>query len=147
MSHPKSVEQTLAIIKPDAVGDDCIGSIIDLWENDGLKVVGAMMTHLSKEDAQEFYAIHKARPFFNDLVEFMCSGPILVLVLEGKNAVEANRKRMGATNPDDAEEGTIRKLHGKSIDTNAVHGSDSVKNADIEIDFFGRRGLKRFPRS
>jgi nucleoside-diphosphate kinase len=129
-------EQTLSIIKPDAVGQNHIGSILTRFEKAGLKIVAARMTHLSKEQAEGFYAVHKARPFFKDLVGFMMSGPVLVLVLEGANAVAKNRELMGATNPKDAAPGTIRADFAQSIDCNAVHGSDSLENAKIEIGFF-----------
>lgn len=131
-----AIEQTLSIIKPDAVRDNNIGNILAIFEGAGLKIVEMKKLHLSKEQAQEFYAIHKERPFYNDLVEFMISGPVVVSVLEGDNAVLHHRDVMGATNPQDAAEGTIRQLYGASIDNNAVHGSDSIENAKIEIEFF-----------
>lgn len=130
------MERTLSIIKPDAVGNNLIGNVISYLEKANLKIIGAKMLHLSTAQAKDFYAVHKERPFFNDLVSFISSGPVLVLALEGKNAVQANRDIMGATNPKDAKEGTIRKNFAKSIDENAVHGSDSTENAKTEIAFF-----------
>lgn len=129
-------EQTLSIIKPDAVGANHIGAIVARFEKAGLKIVAAKMLHLSREQAEGFYAIHKHRPFFNDLVTFMMSGPVLVMALEGANAVAKNRELMGATNPKDAAPGTIRADFAQSIDCNAVHGSDSLDNAKVEIAFF-----------
>lgn len=129
-------EKTLSIIKPDAVANNHIGAILDRFEKAGLRIVAAKMMHLSQKQAEEFYAIHKERPFFKDLVSFMISGPVLVSVLEGDNAVKKNRDIMGATNPKDAAPGTIRKDFADSIDKNAVHGSDSLENAKIEIAFF-----------
>lgn len=129
-------EQTLSIIKPDAVAKNNIGDIIRLFEKNELKVVAAKMTHLSKEQAQKFYAVHSARPFYNDLVTFMTSGPVLVMVLEGKNAIAKNRDIMGATDPKKAAPGTIRASFASSIDANAVHGSDSSETAKEEIAFF-----------
>jgi len=130
------MEQTLTFIKPDATGANEIGSIIEKYESGGLAVIAGKMIRLSKERAGEFYAIHKERPFFNDLVTFISSGPIFVMVLEGANAVSETRKIMGATNPSEAEEGTIRAEFAKSIDENAIHGSDSLENAKTEIAFF-----------
>jgi nucleoside-diphosphate kinase len=130
------MEQTLSIIKPDAVKKGVIGKIIDRFESNGLRVASIKKIQLSKKDAEEFYAIHKDRPFFKDLVEFMISGPVVVSVLEGENAVAKNRELMGATNPKEAEKGTIRADFAESIDANAVHGSDSLENAKIEIAFF-----------
>jgi len=129
-------EQTLSIIKPDGVAKNQIGNIISYFEKSGLKVVAAKMLHLSKEQAENFYAIHKDRPFFGDLVAFMTSGPVLVQVLEGEDAILANRNIMGATNPAEATKGTIRADFATSIDENAVHGSDSLENAINEIKFF-----------
>ncbi len=129
-------QQTLSIIKPDAVAKNHIGDILALFEKEGLKIVAARMVHLSEADAKAFYAVHKERPFYKDLVSFMKSGPILVLVLEGNDAVAKNRKIMGATNPANAEPGTIRKRFASSIEQNAVHGSDSLDNAKTEISFF-----------
>jgi nucleoside-diphosphate kinase len=131
-----SNERTLSIIKPDAVGNNHIGEILARFEKKGLKIVAAKMMHLSQKQAEAFYAVHKERPFFKDLVSFMITGPVLVSVLEGKNAVIVNRDTMGATDPQKAEAHTIRKDFAKSIDANAVHGSDSIENAKIEIDFF-----------
>ena len=131
-----AIEQTLSIIKPDAVRDNNIGNILAIFEGAGLKIIEMKKLQLTKEQAQEFYAIHKERPFYNDLVDFMISGPVVVSVLEGDNAVRHHRDVMGATNPQDAAEGTIRQLYGASIDNNAVHGSDSLENAKVEIDFF-----------
>ena len=131
-----AVEQTLSIIKPDAVKDNNIGNILAIFEGSGLQVKQMKMLSLTQEQAQAFYAVHKERPFYNDLVAFMISGPVVVSVLEGDNAVMHHRDVMGATNPADAAEGTVRQLYGASIDNNAVHGSDSLENAAIEIDFF-----------
>lgn len=130
------MEQTLSIIKPDAVAKGVVGKILDRFESNGLRVAATKMLQLSRKDAQDFYAVHKARPFFNDLVEFMVSGPVVVSVLEGENAVAKNRDLMGATNPQEAEAGTIRADFAENIDANAVHGSDSLENAEIEIRFF-----------
>lgn len=130
------MERTLSIIKPDAVGNNNVGDIIARFETNHLRIIAAKMLHLSKDVAESFYAIHKERPFFNDLVQFMTSGPVLVMVLEGDNAVLKNREVMGATNPQEAAKGTIRKDFAKTIDENAVHGSDSLENAEKEIDFF-----------
>lgn len=130
------VQRTLSIIKPDAVAKDVIGDIIRRFEENGLSVIAARMAHLSAEEAGGFYAVHKERPFYKDLCQFMSSGPILAMVLEGNNAVNLNRQLMGATNPKEAEPGTIRADHANSIDANAVHGSDSPENAATEIAFF-----------
>lgn len=129
-------ERTLSIIKPDAIGKNHIGDIISRFEKGGLTVVAAKMTHLSKEQAQGFYAVHKERPFFKDLVSFMITGPVLIMVLEGQNAITKNREIMGATDPKKASPGTIRADFAHSIDENAVHGSDSPENAKIEIAYF-----------
>lgn len=129
-------ERTLSIIKPDAVAKGVIGKILDRFESNGLRVAALKKLHLSKAQAGEFYAVHKERPFFKDLVEFMTSGPVVVSVLEGDNAVAKNRELMGATNPKEAKAGTIRADFAQSIDANAVHGSDSLDNAKIEIEFF-----------
>lgn len=129
-------ERTLSIIKPDAVAKGVIGKILDRFESNGLRVAALKKLHLSKTQAGEFYAVHKERPFFKDLVEFMTSGPVVVSVLEGDNAVAKNRELMGATNPKEAKAGTIRADFAQSIDANAVHGSDSLDNAKIEIEFF-----------
>ncbi|HXH71556.1 MAG TPA: nucleoside-diphosphate kinase [Mariprofundaceae bacterium] len=131
-----AVQRTLSIIKPDAVAKNVIGDIIRRFEENGLSVTAARMTHLTNEQAGRFYAVHAARPFYKDLCKFMSSGPVLAMVLEGKNAVALNRQLMGATNPKEAEAGTIRADHADSIDANAVHGSDSAENAEIEIAFF-----------
>lgn len=130
------MEQTLSIIKPDAVLKGVIGKIIDRFESNGLRVAGMKKIQLSKVDASAFYAVHKQRPFFPDLIDFMTSGPVVVMVLEGENAVAKNRELMGATNPQEAQKGTIRADFAQNIDANAVHGSDSLENARIEIDFF-----------
>jgi nucleoside-diphosphate kinase len=135
-----SREQTLAIIKPDAVSANHIGEILMRYEKAGLKIVAAKMVHLSPEQAQVFYAVHKHRPFFQELVSFMSSGPILVLVLEGEDAVAKHRTLMGATNPKDAAPGTIRADFAKSIEKNAVHGSDSLDTSKMEIAFFFKTG-------
>ena len=131
-----AIEQTLSIIKPDAVKKNVIGEIYSRFEKAGLKIVHAQMIKLTKEEAEGFYAVHKDRPFFNDLVEFMTSGRVMIQVLEGENAVALNRQLMGATNPKEADVGTIRADFAESIDANAVHGSDSLENAKIEIDYF-----------
>jgi len=130
------VERTLSIIKPDAVAKNVIGEIYSRFERAGLKIVAARMKQLSRADAEEFYAVHKGRPFFNDLVEFMTSGPVMIQVLEGKNAIALNRELMGATNPRDAVAGTIRADFARSIDANAVHGSDAPETAAVEIACF-----------
>lgn len=129
-------ERTLSIIKPDAVGKNAIGAIINRFEAAGLKVVAAKMKHLSSVEAGRFYEVHRERPFFNDLVQFMTSGPVLVQVLEGEDAIAKNREIMGATNPKDAAPGTIRADFAESIDANAVHGSDGPDTAKAEINFF-----------
>ena len=131
-----SVERTLSIIKPDATKRNLTGLINAKFENAGLKIIAQKRLLLTKSMAEKFYEIHKDRPFFNDLVNFMISGPVIVQVLEGDNAVKLNRDVMGATNPDDAEEGTIRKEFAESIEANSVHGSDSLENAKNEISFF-----------
>jgi nucleoside-diphosphate kinase len=130
------MQQTLSIIKPDAVKKNVIGKIIDRFESNGLRIAAMKKIQLSQADAEAFYAVHSERPFFKDLVEFMISGPVVVMVLEGDNAVLKNRELMGATNPAEAAEGTIRRDFAESIDANAVHGSDSLENAEIEINFF-----------
>ena len=131
-----AIEQTLSIIKPDAVAKNIIGEIYSRFEKAGLKIIKAKMIHLSKEEAEGFYEVHKERPFFNDLVSFMISGPVMIQALEGENAVSMNRELMGSTNPKEADAGTIRADFADSIDANAVHGSDSLENAKIEIDYF-----------
>jgi nucleoside-diphosphate kinase len=130
------MERTLSIIKPDAVEKNVIGKILDRFESAGLRIVAMKKIQLSVEDAKEFYAVHKQRPFYDDLVKYMVSGPVVVSVLEGENAVAKNRELMGATNPKEAEPGTIRADFAESIDANAVHGSDSLENAQNEIAFF-----------
>ena len=130
------MQRTLSIIKPDAVKKNVVGKIIDRFESNGLRIEAAKKIKLSKCDAKAFYAVHKDRPFFNDLVDFMVSGPVVVMVLEGENAVAKNRELMGATNPKEAAPGTIRADFADSIDANAVHGSDSLENAVNEINFF-----------
>ena len=130
------MEQTLSIIKPDAVERNLIEEIKSIFIKNGLKIANSKKIHITKEEAAEFYKIHQSKPFYNDLCNYLSSGPIFVMILEGNNAVAANRKLMGATNPKDAEPNTIRKLYGISIDKNSVHGSDSVENANIEIGFF-----------
>ena len=130
------MERTLSIIKPDAVEKNVIGKILDRFESAGLRIVAMKRIQLSVEDAKEFYAVHKQRPFYDDLVKYMVSGPVVVSVLEGENAVAKNRELMGATNPKEAEPGTIRADFAESIDANAVHGSDSLENAQNEIAFF-----------
>jgi len=131
-----AIEQTLSIIKPDAVAKGVIGKIVDRFESKGLKIAAMRKIQLSELDAENFYAVHSERPFFKDLVAFMVSGPVVAMVLEGENAVIENRVIMGATNPKDAADGTIRSDFAESIDANAVHGSDSNENAEIEINFF-----------
>ena len=131
-----TIEVTLSIIKPDAVKKNVIGEIYSRFEKAGLKIIQAQMISLTQEEAEGFYEIHKDRPFFNDLVSFMISGPVMIQVLEGDNAVSLNRELMGATNPKEADAGTIRADFADSIDANAVHGSDSLENAAIEIDYF-----------
>ncbi len=131
-----SVEQTLSIIKPDAVERNLSENIKDIFSKNNLKIKEIKKIHINKDEAAEFYKIHQSKPFYNDLCAYLSSGPIIVMILEGENAVLANRKLMGATNPKDAEENTIRKLYGISIDKNSVHGSDSINNAKKEIEFF-----------
>ena len=131
-----AIERTLSIIKPDAVGKNVIGQIIARFESEGLRIGGLRMMHLSTAQAEGFYAVHKARPFFGDLVKFMVSGPVVVMILEGENAILKNREIMGATNPKEAAEGTLRNLFADSFDANAVHGSDSAENAKIEIAYY-----------
>ena len=131
-----AVERTFSIVKPDAVGKNHIGAIYDRFEQAGLKIVASKMLHLSREQAEGFYAVHKERPFYNDLVDFMISGPVMVQVLEGENAILKNREVMGATNPADADAGTIRADFAQTVDENAVHGSDAAETAAVEIAFF-----------
>jgi len=131
-----SVEKTFAIIKPDAVAKNVVGQILARFEGAGLRIVAARMAHLSRAEAEAFYAVHKARPFFKDLVSFMTSGPVMIQVLEGEDAIARNRQLMGATDPKKAEKGTIRADFADSIDANAVHGSDAAETAVTEIAFF-----------
>ena len=130
------MEQTLSIIKPDAVERNLIEEIKSIFIKNDLIITNSKKIHITKEEAAEFYKVHQSKPFYNDLCNYLSSGPIFVMILKGNNAVAANRKLMGATNPKDAEPNTIRKLYGISIDKNSVHGSDSVENAKIEINFF-----------
>jgi nucleoside-diphosphate kinase len=140
-----AVEQTLSIIKPDAVKKNVIGQIVARFEKAGLRIVAARMTQLSREQAEGFYAVHRGRPFFKDLVDFMISGPVLVQVLQGENAIAKNRDLMGATDPKQAAKGTIRADFASSIDANAVHGSDSAETARVEVAYFFPNG-QVFPR-
>lgn len=141
-----AVEQTLSIIKPDAVAKNVIGEIYTTFEQAGLRIVAARMMQLSEAQAGDFYAVHKERPFYQDLVSFMTSGPVIVQVLEGENAIAAHREVMGATNPAEAADGTIRKRFANSIDQNAVHGSDAVETAAQEIRFFFADGVTQHTR-
>jgi len=131
-----SIQRTLSIVKPDAVAKNVIGEIYSRFEKAGLKIIAAKMKHLSRAEAERFYAVHRERPFFNDLVAFMTSGPVMIQVLEGENAIARNRELMGATNPQEAAPGTIRADFAKSIDANAVHGSDAPETAAVEIACF-----------
>ena len=131
-----ATERTFSIIKPDATRRNLTGAITKMLEEAGLRVIASRRIRMTREDAEGFYAVHRERPFFNDLVTFMTSGPVVVQVLEGEDAVARNREIMGATNPAQADEGTIRKIFAESIEANSVHGSDSLENAKIEIDFF-----------
>src|SRR5688572_22324227 len=131
-----ATERTFSIIKPDATRRNLTGAITRMLEEAGLRVIASRRIHMTKDEAEGFYAVHRERPFFNDLVRFMTSGPVVVQVLEGEDAVARNREVMGATNPANADEGTIRKTYAESIEANSVHGSDSPENAQIEIDFF-----------
>ncbi|MEZ2740435.1 MULTISPECIES: nucleoside-diphosphate kinase [Comamonas] len=131
-----AIERTLSIIKPDAVAKNVIGQIYSRFENAGLKIAAAKLVHLSQAEAEQFYAVHKERPFFKDLVSFMVSGPVMIQVLEGEGAILKNRELMGATDPKKAEAGTIRADFADSIDANAVHGSDAAETAAVEIAFF-----------
>lgn len=131
-----AIERTISIVKPDAVGKNVIGKIYSRFEDNGLRIVAAKMKHLSVREAQEFYAVHKERPFYDSLVAFMTSGPVMIQVLEGENAVAKNRELMGATNPAEAAPSTIRADFAESLSVNAVHGSDSLENAAIEIAYF-----------
>jgi nucleoside-diphosphate kinase len=130
------MEKTLSIIKPDAVERNLIEDIKNIFIKNNLKIINSKKMHISKEEAAEFYKVHHAKPFYDDLCTYLSSGPIFVMIIEGNNAIALNRKLMGATNPKNAEPDTIRKLYGISIDKNSVHGSDSTENAKIEIDFF-----------
>lgn len=141
-----AIERTLSILKPDAVGKNKIGAIIARIEESGLKVIAARMTHLTLSEAEGFYAVHSERPFFKDLVKFMTSGPVMVMALEGENAVATYRDVMGATNPKNAAPGTIRAQFADSIDENAAHGSDSLENARTEISYFFR-AIELCPRT
>ena len=131
-----NIEQTLSIIKPDAVERNLEGEIKQMFKNKGFKILKEKKIQIEKSEAEKFYKVHETKPFYNDLCEYLSSGPIVAMILQKENAVKGNRELMGATNPKDAEEGTIRKKYGISIDKNSVHGSDSVDNAKIEIDFF-----------
>ncbi len=131
-----NIEQTLSIIKPDAVERNLQDQIKNEFKNNGFEIIKEKKIHISKDEAEKFYKVHESKPFYNDLCTYLSSGPIVVMCLQKDNAVSENRKLMGATNPKDAEEGTLRKKYGISIDKNSVHGSDSVENAKIELDFF-----------
>ena len=131
-----NIEKTLSIIKPDAVERNLDNEIKEMFKNKGFLIIKEKKIQIEKSEAEKFYKVHETKPFYNDLCTYLSSGPIVVMILEKENAVFANRELMGATNPNDAEEGTIRKKYGISIDKNSVHGSDSVENAKIEIDFF-----------
>ena len=131
-----NIEQTLSIIKPDAVERNLVGEIKEMFENNGFSILKEKKIQIEKSEAEKFYKVHETKPFYNDLCNYLSSGPIVVMVLEREHAVLGNRELMGATNPKDAKEGTIRKKYGISIDKNSVHGSDSIENANIEIDFF-----------
>ena len=143
-----AIERTLSIVKPDAVRKGVIGGCLAKLEEAGLQIVATRMIHLTKAQAQEFYAVHEARPFYGSLVEFMTSGPVVVSVLEGETAIAKNREVMGATDPGKAAEGTIRKLFGSNIENNAVHGSDAPETARVEISFFfPGMDIQRYERS
>ena len=131
-----NIEQTLSIIKPDAVERNLVEEIKEIFKKNNFKIKESKKIHITKDEASEFYKVHQSKPVYNDLCSYLSSGPIVVMILESENAVKANRKLMGATNPKDAEENTIRKLFGVSIDKNSVHGSDSIENAKKEIEFF-----------
>jgi nucleoside-diphosphate kinase len=131
-----TIERTFSMIKPDATERNLVGSVTAMIEKAGLKVIASRRVRMTQEKAAEFYGVHSERPFFQSLCDFMCSGPIIVHVLEGENAVKKNRELMGATNPEEAEDGTIRKVHAVSLEKNSVHGSDSIENAAIEIAHF-----------
>jgi nucleoside-diphosphate kinase len=130
------IQRTLSIVKPDAVAKNAIGGVLGLVEKAGLKVIAAKMIHMSRAEAEGFYAVHRERPFFNDLTTFMSEGPVLVSVLEGENAIERYRDVLGATNPEKAAPGTVRKLYGTNIERNAAHGSDAPETAAVEIGYF-----------
>lgn len=136
-----ALERTLSIIKPDAVAKNVIGDIYSRFEKAGLRIIAARMLQLTREQAGAFYAVHKERPFYQDLVDFMTSGPVMVQVLEGENAIAKNRELMGATNPQEAAPGTIRADHAKTVDENAVHGSDGPDTAEVEVAFFFPEGV------
>ena len=138
------MEQTLSIIKPDAVERNLVEKIKNIFKKNNLNIKDSKKIHISKDEASEFYKVHQSKPFYNDLCSYLSSGPIIVMILEGENAILANRKLMGSTNPKDAEQNTIRKLYGISIDKNSVHGSDSTDNAKQEINFFFFYNLKSF---
>ena len=131
-----TIERTFSMIKPDATDRNLVGSISAMIEESGLRIIASKRIRMTQEKAAEFYSVHSERPFFQSLCDFMCSGPIIVQVLEGENAVKKNREIMGATNPDDADKGTIRKVHAVSLEKNSVHGSDSLENATVEIAHF-----------
>ena len=131
-----NIEQTLSIIKPDAVERNLEGEIKEIFKSNGFKIFKEKKIQIEKSEAEKFYKVHETKPFYNDLCDYLSSGPIIVMILQKENAVKGNRELMGATNPKDAEDGTIRKKYGISIDKNSVHGSDSIDNAKIEIDFF-----------
>lgn len=131
-----NIEQTLSIIKPDAVERNLEGEIKEMFKSNGFQILKEKKIQIDKAEAEKFYKVHETKPFYNDLCEYLSSGPIVVMILQKENAVKGNRELMGATNPKDADEGTIRKKYGVSIDKNSVHGSDSIDNAKIEIDFF-----------
>ena len=131
-----NIEQTLSVIKPDAVERNLEGEIKEMFKSNGFQILKEKKIQIEKTEAEKFYKVHETKPFYNDLCEYLSSGPIVVMILQKDNAVKGNRELMGATNPKDAEEGTIRKKYGISIDKNSVHGSDSIDNAKIEIDFF-----------
>lgn len=142
-----AIERTLSIIKPDGVAKNIIGEIYGRFEQAGLKIVGAKMLHLSSDQAEGFYAVHKERPFFPALIDFMTSGPVIVQVLEGENAIAKNRELMGATNPAEAEAGTIRADFAKTVDENIVHGSDGPDTASVEIEYFFSGEVQVCPRT
>ena len=131
-----NIEQTLSIIKPDAVERNLEGEIKEMFKSNGFQILKEKKIQIEKSEAEKFYKVHETKPFYNDLCEYLSSGPIVVMILQKENAVKGNRELMGATNPKDADDGTIRKKYGISIDKNSVHGSDSIDNAKIEIDFF-----------